>query len=226
MESLSPFSSYFRICRKILLDPGYFFREEFHRLKLSSALALGLASAWISMVVLFFFSTLSSLAIERIFRGWVEDFMEFADFGTTASEAARAFLVQAGFLVVYPFFLLWYLSGFAAVLLLFSKVFIQDQSQLSYQNCLKILGLSLCSSWFVLIPIFGELIAFVAFLILLVVGIREVFWVSTQRAALIVFAPQALFAVFFLLLLGLMAVLSLIWINGILMQSGMFSRGF
>jgi hypothetical protein len=164
--------------------------------------------------------------LQKIFSDFIEDFASVAELGSSANEAARTFLLQAGFLIVYPFFLLWYLSGFAGVLFLFSKIFIQDQSQLNYRNCLKILALALGSSWLVLIPILGELIAFIAFMILVIIGVREVFWVSTQRAALIVFAPQALMLLLFLLMFGLMAVLILVWANAMLVESGMMPRAF
>ena len=219
MESALPLNGYFRYCRKILFDPGYFFREDFHRLSLASALTFGLVSAWVSSTILFFFNSLSSLALERIFRGWMEEVIGVDAFGLTTSEAVQSFLLQTGFLIVYPFFLLWYLSGFAGVLFLFSKIFIQDQSQLNYRSCLKILALALGSSWLVLIPIFGELIAFITFMILVVVGIREVFWVSTQRAALIVVAPQAVALIMLLLLLSFMAILGLVWANAFLLQA-------
>jgi hypothetical protein len=195
-------------------------------MKLTSALTFGLVSAWVSTVLLFCFSSISALALQKIFSDFIEDFAGVAELGSSANEAARTFLLQAGFLIVYPFFLLWYLSGFAGVLFLFSKIFIQDQSQLNYRNCLKILALALGSSWLVLIPILGELIAFIAFVILVIIGVREVFWVSTQRAALIVFAPQALMLLLFLLMFGLMAVLILVWANAMLVESGMMPRAF
>lgn len=208
--------SYLRYCRRILLEPGIFFREEFHRIPLTTALAFGLLSAWGAAILLFFSSSLTEVALQRLFGGWMEDVLEMATIFSTPEEAARSFLYQAGAILVYPFFLLLYLASVASVVLLFSRIFIQDQSQVNYRNCLKILGLALVANWLMVIPVFGELIAYIAFMILAIVGIREAFWVTTQRAALILIAPQVLLFAFFAALIGAVAVAALVWTNLVL----------
>ena len=213
MPISNPFARYINFCRRILLEPGAFFREEFHRIPLSTALALGIFSAWGSAFCLFFSRSLTDIALERLFAGWIEDVLDAAAILASPSEAARTFLLQAGFVIIYPFFLLWYLAATASVIFLFSRVFIQDQIQVNYKNCLKILALALGSTWLLVIPIFGEIIAYIAFVILVVVGIRETFWVTTQRATLIVLAPQLLGVAFAMAMLGVLAIAAIAWVN-------------
>lgn len=217
----NPASFYLNYCRRILLEPGAFFREEFHRLQLSTALTLGIFSAWGSAALVFFSSSLTSIALEKLFAGWLDEMIEAASMFSEPSEAARAFLLQASFVLIYPFLLLWYLAATASVIFLFSRIFIQDQSQVSYKNCLKILALALGSTWLLAIPIFGEVLAYIAFTLLVIIGIRETFWVTTQRATLVVLAPQVFGLAFVMAMFGVLAIAAIAWVN-LMVSSGGF----
>lgn len=192
----------YSISRGVLFEPADFFRRDFHRISLSLALALGLSTAWLVMVLSFIFSTSASLALDSLLSGWLEANLPEGLMALDPSEEARDFLLQAGALTLAPVLLVIELCLFSSVLFFFGKIFIQDQSQLNYRTCLKIAGLCLVSAWLWLVPVFGGLVGAIAFFTIAIIGVREIFWVSTKRAALVVLTPQLIL----LFLLSLLAI--------------------
>lgn len=190
---VSAVDTYFSRCREILLSPSEFFREEFHRLNVSSALALGLGTAWVMALLTFVLDSVLGIAIHRLLENWLEGYMSLSERFPDFENEAREFLLHSGSMILYPFLACLQMLLLSSVLFGFGKLFIQDQSRLRYKNCLKIMALALVSSWLWLVPVFGPILGFVMFFAIVVIGVREVFWVSTKRALLIVLTPQILF---------------------------------
>lgn len=186
---------YFSRCRELLLHPAGFFRGEFYRISTSSALALGLATAWVMTLLTFVVDSMLNIALQKLLENWLEGYLSVAERFPDFQAEAKLFLIRSGSVLLYPFILSLQLVVGSSVIYGFAKLFIQDQTRLTYASCLKIMALAMVSSWLWLVPLVGPLLGLVMFMAILVIGVREVFWVSTRRALLVILTPQVLFVV-------------------------------
>lgn len=192
---------------RALLDPVRFYREDFPRLDAAEALSFGLVGAWIASLLSFFWSTINSYLIVRIFERWVQRMLASDDSFALLGTKPDSFLWAAGALLLTPFLLLGRAFLSAVMLYLFSRLLVGEDQRgaepVSFPAALKIQGVALTGQWFTVVPFFGGFIALIVGFVLTVTGVRERFGTSTRRAVAVVFAPYAL------LFIGLLAILAL-----------------
>jgi hypothetical protein len=200
-----PLRAYFRTLFRVLLSPSLYFREDISRLQLRQTLTFGLVSAWLASGFAFFFETVNSLLLARVF----EDFLyQMVETEYLLGPSRDSFLWSAGLLLLAPFFFLLKVFLGSSVLYLFLRLLADDtpasREPITLSGVMRIHSSALASRWFLVVPLLGGLIAFFVNLILLVTGIRERFQLSTRRAALVVLAPYLLMALaaVFLLIVG------------------------
>lgn len=206
-SSQRPVRNYFAQLKEVLFEPAHFFRLLAPQHSTAEALTFGLVSIWISAIISFFWSITNSMLLQKLLEFWVED--SDASFRVMSGQEL---VWQAGYVIATPFLSLLGLAISALVLLGFSKLFISDEpaavmhelqvereSNLTYTQTLKIVGFASAGTWLSIVPIFGPLLSYFAILLLTMIGVRESFRVSTKRAALVVFVPQFIFILFFLL---------------------------
>lgn len=194
-----------------LLEPTRFFRTEFPQMSFTEALTFGISNAWVAAVLAFFVQTFNSLVLSQLLDRWMQRLVASEEGFAVWGLSAKSFLVTAGLLLLAPFFLLLrtYVQG--GLLYLFSRLLIEDHSsapeRVTYQGTVKIQAATLVARWFMLVPIFGWIISFIAGLVLSVAGVRERFGVSNRRAMAVVLAPYILLciAIFFLVLIAIFA---------------------
>jgi hypothetical protein len=202
-------SRYFSLIGKVLLSPSHFFRENHSGFSLSDAITFGLVSSWVASCIAFAMHTMNSLFLTKVFERWVQRIMASEEGFSLLSMNSENFLWSAGVLVLDPFMVLLRIFFGTISLYLFTRLLIEDdplaREPVTFKGLMKIQAIAFTSQWFLVVPIFGGLLAYVAHLILMVVGIRERYNVSTRRALATVMAPYVLLfvaAVLFLIILG------------------------
>lgn len=211
----NPVRAYLKAVKELILEPGRFFRYEALQYSLSEALTLGLVSLWLSQLITFFWRMSNKLLFMRLMETWLGGLSLGDEFGTAFSYSQKDFVTEAGFLLLSPFGSLMGLGFSALVLLSFGKLFISDEdnpvfkelqlereAKVNFSNCLKILGFASVGSWLRIVPFFGGFLSYFSILLLTLIGVREMFQVSTKRASLVVVLPQLLFFMFLFLLIG------------------------
>lgn len=210
--------SYFAYCRHLLLDPRDFFRREFANWTLTEALAFGLVSAWLSTLCVFIMQSITGMAAQELFANWFEHLLLGEAAEVEAEATVRRFLSQAGWVVASPFVHLWYMASIAWLLYMFARLMIPESGKGAFRTMLKILGIAATGLWFSVIPIFGGIIAYVITLALAVVGVSEVYAVSTRRSLMVVVFPQMLLALIFLILISVLFLLIAVSLGAVMAQ--------
>ncbi len=197
LTATNPISEYGSRVKRALFSPTQFFRQE--RLSLNEAVVFGLLSAWLSAVVAFALSTMNSLVLTQLFERWVQRLISSESSFAFLGMSGESFLYTAGFVILAPFFFLLRILFGSVILFICTRLFLDPakNSIVSFQEVMRLEATSFVSQWYVVVPIFGTLIAYVVQMILLVAGLRESFQISGQRAWVIVLAPYV-----FLLILG------------------------
>ncbi len=196
-----PIKSFLEACGQALLEPGKFFRERFSHWTLGQSLSFGVVSFWLASLVAFLWSSVNFIFLSAFFERWMQSvFFEDESFALF-HEGPQRFLLRAGMLTLLPVFTV-FSALFASLVLYFFARFLtgrgqEDSSHVNYLACIRIFAFALLGTWFLVVPIFGGLLAYLAFVIFAAVATRESFHVSSRRAALIVLMPQ--FMLFFVL---------------------------
>ncbi len=200
---------YFSTVSKVLLSPSHFFREDHSGYRLSEAIVFGLVGSWVASAIAFALETMNSLFVTRLFERWVQRMMASEQGFSLLSMDSQSFLWSAGILVLDPFFMLLRLLLGTVSLYLFCRLLIEDdpnaREPVTFSGIMKIQAIALTSQWFLVVPFFGGFLAYFAQLVLMVIGVRERYQVSTRRALATVFAPYLLIfvaVVLFLIILG------------------------
>jgi hypothetical protein len=207
----NPVRIFFELSGKILFEPSRFFREDLGGMSLSDSATFGLIGAWVATMISFLWETVNSLVLAGIFEKWVQRLLSSDESFALLSASGESFLWSAGILLLVPFLLLLRIAFTSIAMFVFAKLLIADDrgapDNVTYKNVLRIQGASLSAKWFLVVPFFGGLLSYFAFLIFTVTGIRERFSVSTRRAAAVVLAPYLvlLAMVFMLVLVGIYA---------------------
>lgn len=192
-----PIRRFFARTGRALLDPARFFREDFPRMDTADALAFGLANAWVASVLSFFWNTMNSLLLVRLFERWVQRLLASDEAFSFLSKDGESFLWAAGALVLAPFLLLTRAFLASVLLFLFARLLVSEEQRgpepVSYVAALRIQGVALTGQWFSLVPLFGGILALIVGFLLAVTGVRERFGTSTRRAVAVVAAPYLLF---------------------------------
>ncbi len=192
--------SYIEACGNAIVDPGKFFRDSFSELPLGTAVAVGIVSFWLSSFVAFLWDSLNFIFLTSLLDQWMEDvFQNDSAFGFF-SFGPHEFLWKAGSLLLLPFWSLFLVLFAALIVYFFAKLLSNSQGVVNFMATIRILAFSLLGSWFLVVPIFGKLIAYIAILSLAMVGLRESFGVSNRRALMVLVLPQILFLCFIALL--------------------------
>lgn len=197
---------------KILFEPSKFFREDLSQMGLNETATFGLVSAWLATLVSFLWETVNALVLAGIFEKWVQRLLSSDESFSLLSSSGESFLWSAGLLLLLPFMLLARIVFTSFAMLIFAKLLISEDTnaldEVNYKNVLRIQAASLSSKWFLVVPFFGGLLSYIAYLIFAVTGIRERFGVSTRRAASVVLAPYLVVCLMLLvfILLGIYAV--------------------
>jgi hypothetical protein len=202
---MNPISSYFLKIRAILLHPALFFREMPHLGGVSGPLGFALTSHWMGAALSYLwraaFSPLRLVSMQDLFERY----------GTSPSidlPGRNSLWSQFGPLVTEWFF------GMASVItdpfitlvsILSSALFIFIGARLlvpagqngvlnevSYESAVRILCYSMAPALLAGVPIFGSGVAWVYTWVVLVIGVKEVYRVSTGHAILITLFPKLL----------------------------------
>ena len=199
--------SYLEGCGRAISEPGLFFRERFASMSLSSAISFGILSVWLSSFFAFLWDSVSFIFISSLLDEWMSDIFLNDSAFQYFSAGPKQFLMGAGSLLLIPFWVFFLLLFSGMVLYFFAKLLAPQGSGVSYVAAIRVLAFALLGSWFVVVPIFGSFLSYLAILILGAVAMRESFQISMRRAAVILLMPQ-LMLVFLLsvVVLGLLAV--------------------
>ncbi len=207
--STNPIRQYFSWLGKCLFSPSHFFREDYSGFRLSEAISFGLVSSWLASAFAFGIETMNSLFLTRLFERWIQRLMVSEEGFRLLSMDSQSFLWSAGILILDPFFVLVRILLGTLSLFLFCRLLIEDdpnaREPVTFLGVMKIQAVAFTSQWFLVVPFFGGFLAYFVHLVLLVIGIRERYQVSTRRALASVFAPYLLIfvaVVIFLILLG------------------------
>jgi hypothetical protein len=204
-----PIRVFFERTSRVLLDPARFYREDFPRLSVAESLTFGLSSAWIASLLSFFWSTMNSFFLVRVFERWVQRMLATEETFSLVGTSGDSFLWTAGALLLAPFLLLMRTFLSSIMLFVFARLLVSEEQrgpeEVNYNTALKIQAVSLNAHWFSIVPFFGGILALIVGLILTVTGVRERFGASTRRAVAVVFAPYALLFLAVLLLFCLVA---------------------
>lgn len=210
-----PIRSYFDDAGRLLLEPSRFFRTRFASFSLSEAMCFGLVGIWLSSLISFFWDSMNSVLFRQLVSEWVR---KIVPENTPFLEASReSYVMQAGWVLLAPFWGALKLLFSGLLLFFFGKLLISGKKEghenVGVQNAMKIAALASVGTWFSVVPLFGDLLSMVAVIILTVIGVREVYGISTRRAAAVVLAPQALFflLLFFAVIFIFIALLATPW---------------
>lgn len=199
---------YWAILKNVLFEPTRFFRNSARNFTVSEALSFGLVTLWLSHIVSFIWGTANKL----VFYHFVESWLEGATLGDESGLFAftrNDFLANVGFLLLQPFFSLLSFASFTLVLLTFGRLLVADErtpertERIRFREILRVLAFSAAGSVLYVVPIFGGLLAFIAVVLLALIGLREVLQITTKQAALVIFVPQILLFLLFIMVMAL-----------------------
>jgi hypothetical protein len=201
-------SHYLRLCKELLVEPARFYRELASRYSVSEALCVGLVSLWLTRAFTFIVGTVNQLVLAKMLNSWL-DGVSMGDDSDLTQASGRGLLFDAGLVLAKPFFALIGMALSSLVLFGFAKLFIADEADpnaksksVHYNDILKIFAFASIACWFSIVPVFGDILAYFAVLFIALIGLREVYQVSTKRAALVVFVPQFMFFMMAMLMIG------------------------
>jgi hypothetical protein len=196
---------YFEACGTALLEPGKFFRETFSQLPLGSALTFGILSVWLSSFFAFLWDSVNFIFLTSLLDQWMDDIFLNDTAFQYFSVGPKQFLASAGSLLILPFWMLFAILFASMILYFFAKFLTSQHVTVSYVGVIRVLAFASLGSWFVVVPVFGGVLAYIAALLLGIVGLRESFGVSNRRATMMLVMPQ----IFIVCLLALLATIFL-----------------
>jgi len=194
--------AYFLTLRKILTSPSDFFRNMSVTGGLSEPLAFALVTHWIGTSISFIWKLLfksEGAFYSNSWSSWTA--LSHADY------RAFSWYFGMGTALLDPFITLLLIFVSSFLIFIAARLFVSPAragslNEVTYESANRIVCFSLAASIFLVIPFVGKPIAAIYLIILSVIGSREVYRVSTLRAAIIALFPNLL--IFAIILLGLL----------------------
>jgi len=178
-------TQYFQLLRKIIGKPEDFFQGEFHQFSSQQALGFALLTAWIGASFQFAWTKLIPGPTVSFFTSYLKQL----DQSIQTPSPLQEWFMQAGFLILNPFFTLY--SIFFAAAIIFLIVAFRSQRSVDLQTTLKLVAFSSCASIFLILPPgLGNFVMFIFSLYLLTLGIRRIYGHSTLLSFFMAVSPS------------------------------------
>lgn len=218
--ALDPVFNYLRTLRDVLFHPTSFFRKQNASESITRALIFALVTNWIGSALGFINHSLiwqqNALDIVVRLRDYsgidtseIESLHEF----TPWAQSALVWFKSVGAVLLNPFYSLLSLAFVSFFIFIGARLLISPKpgaawSEINYQSVFRLCCWSTAPAFFKIIPWVGSSVVWIYSFCLLVIGIRESFQISTQRATFVAVFPQLLL----LIPLFLLALLMLLFV--------------
>ena len=189
---------FFRRLKFLLTEPSRFFREMPLDGDIGGPIAFGLVAHWIGSA--FGFAWL--ISANRLFSGIIERMTNFGSGYDNPFAKSYTTLFQGGFTLADPFLTLIGIFVWSAVLWVSCRI-LMGEAKVSYRAIVRIIAYSLSAAIIALVPMLGPLAGRIYTVVLIVIGVREVFHVTTGRAVLAYFFPILLILAIIMMMVGL-----------------------
>jgi hypothetical protein len=221
-SSWTPIRSYFGTLRGLLSAPSEFFRKQKDKTDLAGPLAFALVTHWIGEALSFLWRQQLSTLLSRSFADMTTAAGRFAsefegDLKRIDSDGRHEQIQKVGeqFLhwvwgvggvLIDPVVTLIQLTFFTVFIFVGARILITPKPGITppieFGRVLRICAFATAPALFSMIPVMGPLLASIAGLLLLAIGIENVYGVSRARAVWVASFPYFLISTAFFLLLG------------------------
>lgn len=194
--------AYFVTLRKILTSPTEFFRRMSVTGGFSEPLAFALVTHWIGTTLAFLWKLLfksNDAFYSNSWSSWMG--LPHTEYRTLS------WFFGVGAIVLDPFMTLLLIFVSSFLVFIGARLFVSPARagslhEVTYESATRLVCFSLAASIFLVIPFLGKGISAIYLFVLSIIGAREIYQVSTLRAAIIALFPNLL--IFAIILIGLL----------------------
>lgn len=211
LQSFGPIRRYFSDIVAILTRPSSFFRKMQPSGGLARPLAFALVTHWIASTVLQIWKFIGTSQLTRnLFSGLVAFFNELTNevlkidtLGRTAQilefkQRVTQWFWGVGPVILDPFITLIWIFYDAVLIWVGARIFITPGrlgalKEITFESSIRILCYAMTGSILGIIPFFGKGIGSLYFLILLIIGVKEVYHVPTFQSVIVALFPKFIY---------------------------------
>jgi hypothetical protein len=190
--------NYFSDIWKILVHPQSFFRHMPVSGGIAKPLTFALVTHWLGSALGFIWNISLGGSIFTLVQKWLEEDISNVDYPGRNVEilAIKTKVMQwvtgAGPVIADPFFTLVSIFFTSFLLFLGVRIFVTSDrpGEITFETSLRIICFGMTASILSVIPLMGSMVATFYALILTVIGVKEVYRISTGRALVIALFPK------------------------------------
>lgn len=220
-RTLDILREYFAELWKIVFQPSQYFRRMpggTRNGRVARALGFALVTHWLGAVVAFFWRSLTSGffqdRVAAFLRMFEEDIQTFH--GVTGDPSAREHFFRwfwgTGAVIADPFLTLFSIFFGAFFVFIGARILTPSENDkvnaVTFESAVKIVAYGMSPAILAVIPFVGSILAPLGVLIVTVIGVREVYQISTGRSVVVALFPKILIVL--AVLMGMVAMAAVI----------------